>query len=392
MRKLANGVVESICKYCEDTEVPAIFSVWIGIATVSATLGRDCFIDQGYFTIYPNLYIILVAGSARCRKSTAIRIAKNFMDKVEPSINIVSQKVTPEGLIGALSGMIGEEGATRVVPSAVGISIVSELSTLIDRNAFKSGLIALLTDLYDSEDFEYLTRARGKELVKNPCLSILGGSTTQWIKEAIPEIAIGGGFTSRILFIYKDKREKLVPWPFITEDNKKMADDIVHDLNQIAKLRGQFALDAEALDMFKSEYVSFYHGKLMDDEQLSGYANRRHSILLKIAIVVSASKSDSKLITADDMRVAMSLMRKAEDSMPIVFRAILSNQTGDIFDQIVRFMMSNRIVMRSELISQFRHKMTSQELDIMIRTLEEEGVIKTEVDGRSVRYIFLFNK
>lgn len=389
MRKLRSGIIEAICKYTEDTEVPAIFSVWAGISTVSAAMGRDCFVDQGYFAIYPNLYVVLVAGSARCRKSTAVNIASDFIGKVTPKINLISQKVTPEGLIGMLSGLIGDEGATTVVPSAVGIAVVDELSTLIDKNAFKSGLIALLTNLYDSKDFEYLTRGRGRELVKNPCLSVLGASTIRWIKDTIPEIAVGGGFTSRIVFVYKDKREKLVAWPTMSEENKRRAEDIAHDLCEVAKLRGPIALDKEALNLYKEEYEHFYKDSpLMDDEGLAGYANRRHHILLKVAMIVSVSRTDSRLVTLDEMGMSIKLLRKAEKAMPFVLRTVMSEKVGDIFEHILRFLVSSGTVNRQRLIREFRHKMTSQELDIMIRTLEEEGIVEIRVDGKQITYTY----
>ncbi len=389
MRKLQCGIVEAICKYSEDTEVPAIFAVWAGISAVGAAMGRDCFVDQGYFAIYPNLYVILVAGSARCRKSTAVNIAGDFIQKVTPKINIISQKATPEGLIGMLSGLIGEEGATTVVPSAVGIAVVDELSTLIDKNAFKSGLIALLTNLYDCKDFEYLTRGRGRELVNNPCLSVLGASTIRWIKDTIPEVAIGGGFTSRIVFVYKDKREKLVPWPVMSAENKALSEDIVHDLCEVSKMRGPIALDKDALDTYKEEYEHFYYNSsLMQDEGLSGYANRRHHILLKVAMIICASRTDNRLITQHEMNMSIKLLRKAENAMPFILRTIMSEKVGDIFEHILRFVMSMNSVDRPRLIREFRHKMTSQELDMMMRTLEEEGVILQSVDNGKIRYTY----
>ncbi|KKM87258.1 hypothetical protein LCGC14_1270810 [marine sediment metagenome] len=389
MRKLQCGIVEAICKYTEDTEVPAIFSVWAGISAVGAAMGRDCFVDQGYFAIYPNLYVILVAGSARCRKSTAVNIAGDFIQKVVPKINLISQKVTPEGLIGMLSGLIGDEGATTVVPSAVGVAVVDELSTLIDKNAFKSGLIALLTNLYDCKDFEYLTRGRGRELVNNPCLSVLGASTIRWIKDTIPEVAIGGGFTSRIVFVYKDKREKLVPWPVMSAENKALSEDIVHDLCEVSKMRGPIALDKGALDTYKEEYVNFYeNSSLMKDEGLAGYANRRHHILLKVSMIICASRTDNRLITQHEMNMSIKLLRKAENAMPFILRTIMSEKVGTVFESILTFIISMGSVGRPRLIREFRHKMTSQDLDVLLRTLEEEGVILQTVDGSKIVYTY----
>jgi hypothetical protein len=207
----------------EETEVPQIFSLWGGISAVSAALGRDCFIDQGHFTVYPNLYIVLAAGSAKCRKSTIITVVKQLLDAIEPPIHTLSQKSTPEALIGALCGMEAE-GESRIISRATGVAVVDEMSTLIDRNSFKSGMIAILTKLYDCGDFDYRTRGRGLEIIREPCLSILGGSTLQWIKEAIPIASIGGGFTARVIFIHQDEPADLIPWPVRSPEMRQLKD------------------------------------------------------------------------------------------------------------------------------------------------------------------------
>ena len=159
-RKLPKGILTAFAKYTDETEIPRIFSLWVGISTISASIGRDCFIDMGHFTIYPNMYIVLVAGSARCRKSTSIGAGRKFMEKVTPPIKMLSQKMTPEALIGALSGMTAES-ESKIINEAEGILVVDELATLIDRNAFKTGMIAVLTKLYDCDDFPYETRGSG---------------------------------------------------------------------------------------------------------------------------------------------------------------------------------------------------------------------------------------
>ncbi|MHA2068623.1 MAG: hypothetical protein ACXABY_30030, partial [Candidatus Thorarchaeota archaeon] len=225
-RMCKSGIIEEVCKYCEETEIPSTFALWTSIFMVNEALGRDCFIDQGHFTVYPNMYVVLVAGSAKCRKSTSINIATKFLRQVVPEIKILSQKMTPEAMISALSGRKKED--SQIIEEAVGCFINDELSTLIDRGTFTSILIPVLTKLYDCEDFEYETKARGQERVKNPCLSIYGGSTVQWIKEAIPVHAIGGGFTSRIVFVYRASRERSIAWPTKSEINATREHKIVH--------------------------------------------------------------------------------------------------------------------------------------------------------------------
>jgi hypothetical protein len=392
MARKLKSVLESICKYTEDTEIPGIFSLWVGVSTIGTALGRNVYIDQGFFQVHPNTYIVLVANSACSRKSTSIGIGQRFLQNIHPSINMFSQKMTPEALIGSLSGLDLNNSNDSIIPSAVGIAIADELSTLIDKNSFATGMIALLTSLYDSKDFEYNTRGRGKEPVKNPCLSILGGSTIHWIKESIPEVAIGGGFTSRIVFVYKDKMEKLVPWPFMTEENKQLEKDIIHDLNDISNMRGPFGISDEAKELYKDEYCNFHKtSTLIHNDNTAGYANRRNFTLLKIAMIISASESSGRVIETRHLKIAIKMLEHVEKDIPFIIKSIVSKEVGDIFEQIIKFIMRQRVVSKAELIRQYRHKMPSRDLQVLVDTLVEEGVIRVELEDGCLNYVYCKN-
>lgn len=391
-RRLRDGIINAFCKYTESTEIPTIFSLWAAISAVSATLGRDCFVDRGYFTVYPNIYIVLVAGSAACKKSSTIMLACNLIKTVEPKIHILSQKMTPEALIGSLSGMTAKD-TTLILDEAVGILVVDELSTLIDKNAFKSGMISLLTKLYDCEDFPYETRGRGIELIKNPSVSLLGGSTLHWIRASIPQESVGGGFTSRVLFVYKDYNEKLVPWPSIDAEKKKIYDDMVHDLGEIAKMRGGFGLTDDALDRFKIEYERFRtKSPLIHNPNLTGYAGRRDTTLLKICMTVSAARSDSRVIEDNDMIMALKAMMLIERDMPKVLQAISTEFVGDVCEQVLTLIMNSGGMLRPQLVKAMKFRLTVRQLDIILETLMEEGAVKALKDGVQITYLFVGDK
>jgi len=393
-RKLPDGILKAFADYTKDTEIPSLFSLWVGISTISSVLSRDCFLDLGHFVIYPNMYIVLVAGSAKCRKSTSIGVGRKFISKVTPRIKILSQKMTPEALIGALSGMTSE-GDSKIVNEAEGILIVDELSTLIDRNAFKCGMISVLTKLYDSEDFPYETRGRGVEYIRNPCLSILGGSTIQWIKESVPSEAIGGGFTSRVVFVFKDSIEKLVPFPHMSNETKELGKLIEHDLNEVAKMRGAFALEPKAREVYEKEYVRFMrNSSLFEDPNLTGYAGRRHITLLKVAIIISASVRDDRNIDEIDMKIAIDVMKMVEEDMPKVLKAIRSEFVGDVSEEVLKLIMKHGVIDRSSLVKKMAYRLSSQQLNIILDTLleyeDENGnrIVAVKKEGNRTRYVY----
>ena len=94
--------LRTYAKLNENTEIPGIFAIWCGLAGLSCILGRRCWLDMGHYTIYPNLYLALIAESGKCRKSVAINIIERLLRQVEPKINLISQILTPVALIEAL--------------------------------------------------------------------------------------------------------------------------------------------------------------------------------------------------------------------------------------------------------------------------------------------------
>ena len=70
-----------------------------------------------------------------------------------------------------------------------------------------SQFLADLTDLYDCADiWAYRTKNSGEYEVTGAWLNLLAATTPEQIQAALPAEAIGGGFASRVLFIYADKR------------------------------------------------------------------------------------------------------------------------------------------------------------------------------------------
>jgi hypothetical protein len=380
-RKCNEGIIEEICKYCEATEVPSTYALWTAIFSVSAVLGRDCSIDQGYFKIYPNQYVILVAKSAVCRKSTAINMATDFLWKVVPKVNILSQKMTTEAMIKALSQ------ANSSVEESVGCFINDEVITLIDKS--KLDLISDLTKLYDCKDFEYETRSRGKEEVKNPCLSIYGGTTVKGLVNVIPVQAIGEGFTSRIVFVYRATRERDIDWVVRSPENYERFQNIVHDLTEVARMRGPMELTKEALDTYKKEYHSFLKNPMTNNPYLSGYAGRRHVTLLKTAMAFSASRCNEREITKQDVWRAIQSLQNAEAKMDIVMRAITSEPVGNIYEHVMAIIVEAGTILRSHLIRETSHRMSWRQLDEALGGLvQTEYVEQIKVDGKiAYKYI-----
>lgn len=386
-RKLSEGIIPAFVKFCEETEIPSLYALWCGISAVGATLGRRCSLAFGYKTVFPNLFVILVAESGTCRKSSGIVLANEILADVRPAVNLLSQKMTPEALIDALcTNKVADD---KIIIQAEGIAVADEVTTLIDKNAIKTGLTNLMTNLYDCGDFSYRTRGRGVETIKNPCFSMLGGTTAYWIKEALSTSSIVGGFTARIVFVYLEDRERNIAWPDISVENITRKANITHDLCEVAKLNGPFSISKRAKDAFVDEYEGFNkESALLTNPLTAGYASKRHITLLKVAMAISASRGDDKEINEGDVNVAIRALLSTEERLPKVMRAISMSEVGDMTEFLFNTIKQKRMIDRAGLIKAVRHKLSVPQLDDLLLGLVQDGCVVQDARDGKIIYIF----
>lgn len=386
-RQIKDGFLKEYLRYVQETEVPDYFGLWCGVSLISSCLERKCKVDYSP-TIYPNMYIILVAGSALCRKSTAISQASNLLYQLNNCPNIFAQKATPEGLIDAFKAVEVSATDSEIITNtkAQGILIASELSTLIDKNAFSSGLIALLTDLWDSSDnsFRYRTRGRGEEVISDSCISLLGATTSDWLRESLPIQAVGGGFTSRVIFVTSERSSRLIAWPRKTQEMIDMERRMVHDLNEIRELHGEFHPTAEAQDYFEHIYKTFIMTTgFTASKGLKGYAGRRHVILMKVAMCCSAARNGDMTLIPEDFTEADSLLRNTELTMPDIIRNLESSAEGEDFEFVLRIIEQANKINRSMLMRRVSHRLKSTQLDEVLETLRLGDQVKVvDIENR----------
>ena len=365
------------------TEVPDLFALWCGLSCISAVLQRRVWLDMGTYTIYPNMFVVLVAQSGRCRKSTSIDIATGLLDRLDPRLNVLPNKTTAEAIIGRLKNKPGEP--------AVGYLAADELSTFLNRRSYDAGIAELLIPLYDCKNrFEYETKIRGKETLEHVCLSILAGSTVEWIRNAIPPDAIGGGLTSRMIFVFVEKPPPPVAITSFDETKIHLMDKLPKELETIRLLSGAVTLTPEAWDYYSKEYNRFYDkSEFYNMPTLSGYASRRSVHMLKLSILFAAPEAIGCIVVHPrHLDGAKTLLEQVERSMPKVLMLITANEKGHVIDLVLSLIGKNGGIKRADLIHAMAHRIDMIELDRMLETLTHSNQISTDYNnkGGSVTY------
>ena len=136
----------------------------------------------------------------------------------------------------------------------------------------------------------------------------------------IPQEALGGGFTSRVIFIVEEKKRKLVPEYVLDDAAIELGMKLTRDLERIAQLTGEIRFEDEAKELYKAWYVTETEkldngNPAVPDRRFAGYCERRATHLRKLMLVCSACRGDDLLINTADFHKAHALMKAAEVNM-----------------------------------------------------------------------------
>lgn len=130
-----------------------------------------------------NLFLMLVGGSTRTRKSTAQNITKNLIKGALPK-SMLPSRMTGEAAIYTMVGMSGKPALW--LPDEFGV-----LLGQIFKRDFMRPLEELMLSLYGGEDYSYRT-VRDTIHITDPHLSILAAATPESLALAGPGALLGG--------------------------------------------------------------------------------------------------------------------------------------------------------------------------------------------------------
>lgn len=313
-------------EYASFSEAPPHMHFWTAVSTLAGALRRRVWIDMAYFKWFPNFYIILVAPPGIVSKSTTASIGMSLLKKV-PDIKFGPDVVTWQALVTgfAESTMAFEMNGEFHAMSALTIES-SEFGNLL--NPQDKEMVDLLVSLWDGKQgaFEKKTKGSGHDVVENPWINLIACTTPAWIAGNFPEYMIGGGFTSRCLFVYADKKAQLVAYPgqLVPKDMQQTAQKLVEDLAQISLLTGQYELTADALAWGNKWYQDHYEARHvnLDDERFGGYLARKQTHIHKLAMILAAAESPKLVVTAEHLALADRMVSDLEPDMQFVFSKI----------------------------------------------------------------------
>jgi hypothetical protein len=381
--------LKAYMKYTAFSESPDEFHFWVGVWTMAGALRRRVWIDMGYFQWTSNMYLILVAPPGIVSKSTTLSIGANLLRQI-PDIKFGPDAITWQALTQALAeaneAVLMPDGSYHPM-SCVSIAS-SEFGTFFNPNDRE--LVDVLVSLWDGQlgVWEKRTKTQGSDRIENPWINIAACTTPGWIAGSFPEYLIGGGFTSRCVFVFAKQKRRLIAYPakVLPPEFKQMQADLVHDLEAISLLRGPVTLDPDAIAFGERWYEQHYTNrpKHLDNNRFGGYLARKQTHIHKLAIILSAAKGDSLVIQREELEAAAEIVTGLEASMTEVFDFIGVEGPAKHSTEVLALVKTHGRIKQQELFRYCFRFMSYQEFEAALIACVNSKQIELRSEENSV--------
>jgi len=324
---------------------------------------------MGYYKLYPNLYIVLVAPPGRCAKSTAMAIGRSVTNEVD-YYPFAVESTSREKLIKSLSTNVKDGQSVLNVHA-------SEFASFFTTSAEK--MLVFLTDIFFAQEtWAHETLGGGTSLIQGPFLNLLAGTTPESLERDVAVNAVGVGLVSRIVFVYADTPRKKRWKPELSDDQKYLRKLLAWDLKHIYNaLSGPYIFDEswdKAFQTFEDSVTE--NPNKSGQPALDQFYERKSDHIKKLAMVLAASRRDEMLLTADDLELALETMARVEANMGQVFRGVGKNPlVRDIHDVLAEVLSDPAGITRGELLARFESSLGLADLDTVLTTLQVRNAV-----------------
>ena len=382
--RMLDNWLDSWMEYVDNTEPPMLFKKWVGLSTMAACLKRKAVFWLGSERWFPNMYVVLV-GPSGTRKNTAITPAEDFLGEV--GIELAANSTTRQQLIRALrkanDSEVNAETGEMNIHSSMNI-FNSELTVFLGYKNME--LITDLIDWYDCKDnWRYETKhdmgGGNVDHIRGVWVNILGGTTPDLIRSAMPSEAIGFGLTGRIIFVFEQRRGSTVIVPTYKSELKE---PMIHDLHALKMLRGEFKVDTKFIDRWTDWRMECDNHPPFEDPNFSPYIERRPAHAMKLSLLCNASRTSDMILTVDDLESAIGILKETEVKMRYTFSGVGRSSFAAVISQVMTEVGLKKETTMEDLLSRFYMDIDKFGMTRVLETLHAMGFAEVINRGKDI--------
>lgn len=379
MARLLENWLTSYQDYTRETESAPLFHKWVGLSMVGSALRKKTWLSLGRIKVFPNLYVVLVAEPGIARKSQSISYGVDILNEV-PSVITSADAITKEALLQDLeSSAVDEQMPDGTMFRHSSLSIISrEFESFLGQKSENTKMLVLLTDLYDCQEipWKYRTKNSGTNTIPSVYLNILGATTPESLASCLPSSAIGGGLTSRIIFVWSSAKTKKIPFPEITPELRELRTALIHDLTIISRIVGNYKFKPDAMEFWKNWYLQYdetSNHRICKDPAFNGWYSRKPMFVNKLSQILAACSHSELLIGQENILQALALLEEAEKAMGQTFCAIGKSNVASEVDLVMSIIRQYQRISEKQLMQMIWRDVDSQKFDVVIQTILKTG-------------------
>lgn len=386
--------VKEVIDSTKELETPISFYYWASLAIISAVLKDNVWLDRGgVYNLYPNIYVMFHADSG-LKKGPPINLAKELVKKVN-NTRIISGRSSIQGILKKLGTAYTIPGGTVIKKSTAFIASSELTSSLVEDKAAAT----ILTDLYDRHynagDWESLLKMETFQLT-DPTITMLTATNEAHSDQFFIKQDIMGGYFARTFIIYEKEENvsnSLVIPPKKTPDKEAL----IEFLKVASTLRGpyvplgnSFGEMSKAGKIYNDWYNDFKkvikEQKIKDD---TGTLNRFGDSVLKVAMLLAVSNGGQLEIGPNHMEEAIEVSEKLignirKATMGKRGKSADADRKALIIEELLY--RDNHMISRTILMKKYWMHFNASELDEIMLSFDQSGMIRTEVQGNVIVY------
>lgn len=329
-----NNFLENYRVYSKGNETPELIHLWCGLSALAGAAEKKLWIDQKFFKLYFNLYVLLIGPPGVVAKSTSMGLALKMLK--ECGYYTIEGSVLKEKII--------EDMEALEKPSDVGFShssvtyIANELNVLLSSGV---DMVKFLVDIYDRDDsYVYKTKKSGQYEIPYPYFNMMAAAVPNWFGDYVSSDMGSTGFLARCIVVYEEQKRGQFPKIIYEQDQIEARARCVENLFAISQMKGEVTLDKEAEDFFCAWYMK-QKPNPTNDHRINSYIERRNKIhVLKIAGLMAIGDIRQR-ITITDLERAIHILEWTEKKMRLAYLIAGSNKLSPFIHQVIKILDDN---------------------------------------------------
>jgi len=410
--------INEILQQHSELESPSSFYFWSSLATISAIVKDNIWINRYIHNLYPNIYVMLHADSG-LKKGPSISAAKQMVTMVN-NTRIISGRSSIQAILKEMGTAQTAPGGKIIGNDSTAFICSSELSSSIVEDPVAT---KILTDLYDRQynlgQWRSLLKMETFTL-KNPTITMLTATNDAMSEDFFNRSTIQGGYIARTFIVHETQRNRLnsLLVPLKNPPNYKKSAEY---LTELAKLKGEFTPlgsqtqsnifvnqrmnsttgEAEFFSktgvIYQDWYEKFYSDIIeYEIKDNTGTLNRFGDSVLKIAMLLSLSKEPRLEIDPNSMQEAIDVCQKLVGGVRKTTHGLSGlSSTAVLKAKIIAelFGRDNHQVTRAVLMKKLWMDFgNSEEFDDMMLSFDSSGMIVTKSMGNQIVYVMPENQ